>query len=127
MKELSLVHDRIVNLHLLETLHFPIKSIFVFQGWANIFPSIPKNPFDPLIRLFYANLYFFRFSKLKTIVMGTRIFLDCAMFDAIFGINCSCFTTGSKILGHLTLTYLLRKKKYLLFWIFQLPSLYSWF
>lgn len=56
LKELPLGHGRLVDLDLLEAMHCPIKPLFEAQGWANYFPSTPKVAYEPVIRLFYANL-----------------------------------------------------------------------
>lgn len=94
VKELSLVHGRIIELNLLESLHFPIKTLFGFQYWGNIFASTPKHFSEPLVHLFYANLRFIKYCEFEIFFMGKRIFLDYDMFDAIFDINCFGFTTS---------------------------------
>lgn len=96
MKELSLVHGRIIDLNFLENLHCLIKNLSEFQGWENNFSSISKHAYEPLICLFYANLLSFHSDEQETLVIGKHILLDCAMFDVIFNTNYSGFTTSSK-------------------------------
>lgn len=64
IKVLSLVHGRIVDLDLLEFPNCPIKSLFDFQGWGNIFFSTPRCVYEPLVYLFYPN------PECETFVMG---------------------------------------------------------
>lgn len=42
--------------------------------------------YEPLIRLFYANLCFPKAGEIESLVQGERIFVDCKQFDAMFGI-----------------------------------------
>lgn len=50
----------------------------------------------PVIRLFYDDLRFMRFGEVETLVVSKRIYLDYTMFDALFNINCSDFSTFFK-------------------------------
>ncbi|KAH0636150.1 hypothetical protein KY285_035895 [Solanum tuberosum] len=87
LKDKTLVHGRVVDLDILSSLDYHIKNLFEFQGWANIF-SVPMVVYEPLIRLFYANLRSPKAGKLESLVLGKHIFIDCKKFDSIFGISC---------------------------------------
>lgn len=91
-----MVHGRIVDLNLLKSLHCHIKSLFDFQGQANILSNTPKLAYEPFIRLFYANLISMSVGEFETLVMGKCNFTNCVMFDALFDINYSDFSTFSK-------------------------------
>lgn len=95
MKDKPLVHGRIVDLDILTFLDFPIKTLFEFQGWENIF-SMPMVFYEPLIHLFYANLHSPKVGEIKYFVLGKRIFLDCKNFVCIFGIYFSEIMASSK-------------------------------
>ncbi|KAF3655485.1 hypothetical protein FXO37_15917 [Capsicum annuum] len=91
-----MVHSRLVDLDLLESLHCHIKSLFEFHGWTNIFSNTPKISYELLIRLFYANLRSMCFDELEILVMGKHIYLKYTMFDDLFDINCFGFSNSSK-------------------------------
>lgn len=61
------------------------------------FSNTPNLDYEPLIRLFYANLYSMCTSKHDTLIMSKHIFIDCAMHDALFDIYLLGFSTSSKI------------------------------
>ncbi|KAK4731377.1 hypothetical protein R3W88_024365 [Solanum pinnatisectum] len=88
LKDKNLVHGRVVDLDILSSLDFHIKNLFEFQGWANIF-SVPMIVYEPLIRLFFANLCSPKAGELESLVLGKRIFINCKKIDSIFGISCS--------------------------------------
>lgn len=90
------MHGRIIDLDLLLTLHYPIKEVFEYQGWAKVFSSSPKVVYKPLVRLFYANLRFSKPDEVETLVLGKRIFLDYDILDEILKINCPDFSDPIK-------------------------------
>ncbi|KAG5609707.1 hypothetical protein H5410_020988 [Solanum commersonii] len=74
LKDKTLVHGRVVDLDILSSLDCHIKNLFEFQGCANIF-SVPMVAYDPLIRLFYANLRSPKVGELESLVLRKRIFI----------------------------------------------------
>lgn len=96
LKPKTVVHSRVVDLNLLFSLNCPIKELFEFQGWANLFTTTPKVVYEPLVRLFYANLRSPKSGELESLVLGKRIFLDSDIFEEIFDIHCSGFSVSLK-------------------------------
>lgn len=97
------VHGHHVDLDLLLNLHCPIKEFFEYQGWANVFSSLPKVIYEPLVRLFYADLWSSKPGEMEILVFGEGIFLNCDILEEILKINCSGFSGAIKALGPLIL------------------------
>ncbi|KAH0635904.1 hypothetical protein KY289_035819 [Solanum tuberosum] len=74
---------------------FDFDSSLDKKGWANIF-SVPMVVYEPLIRLFYANLRSPKAGELESLVLGKRIFIDRKKFDSMLGISCSGIMASSK-------------------------------
>ncbi|XP_019226628.1 PREDICTED: uncharacterized protein LOC109208070 [Nicotiana attenuata] len=91
LKDKPIAHGRVVDLDDMEALNCKVKNLFVYQGWSKFLFVPPPKVYEPLVRMFYANLCSSKSDKLESLVLGKRIVLDCAMFDSIFLCKCSGF------------------------------------
>lgn len=111
LSDKPITHGRVVDLDDIEARNCKVKDLFVYQGWSKFFSVPHPKVYEPLVRMFYANLHSSRSDKLETLVLGKFIVLDSSLFDSIFQCKCSGFPMLFKIAGPIILKFLLIKPK----------------
>ncbi|XP_070022817.1 uncharacterized protein [Nicotiana sylvestris] len=84
LKDKPIAHGRVVDLDDMEALNCKVKDLFIHQGWVNFFSIPPPKVYEPLVKIFYANIHSSKPDRLESLVLGKRIVLDWALFDSLF-------------------------------------------
>ncbi|KAG5581191.1 hypothetical protein H5410_051818 [Solanum commersonii] len=107
-KDKTLVHGKVVDLDLLSLLDCPIKPFYEFQGWVNIF-SIPMEVYEPLIRIFYANLRSPKAGEIEYLAKRELVVDPSDPLHSHLGPKNLSFETG--IIAHIIATTLLPRAR----------------